>query len=469
MNKKIIKFPKAISVFTLAMINVAAIGSVKNWPFTAELGFSSLFYFILAALVFFFPVSLVSAELATGWPKKGGVYLWVKEAFGPNIGFLAIWLQWVENIAWYPTVLSFAAATIAYIFDPLLAKNTVYTVVMVLLIFWGATIANFYGMKTSGWVSDIGAIFGTIIPGVIIILLGTYWIIEGSPLQIQFSLDSFLPDLSLNTMVFFTGVMLAFAGMEMSSVHALDVRNPQKDYPRAIFLSAGLIVGLSVLGVLSIAIVVPQTEISLTAGTMQAFSIFLSKYNLKWFIPFAAALMAIGLFGSVSTWIIGPTKGLLAAGQEGHLPPIFHRTNKYLAPINLMIFQGIVGSLLALMFLLMPTVSSGFWILTVLVAQLYLIMYILVLAAALRLRYTQPNQNRPYKMPGGKIGMWVICSVGIIACLFALFIGYFPPAQIGVGNPIFYTGFLIGGTLIGCLAPFIIILFKKPSWNISEK
>lgn len=468
MNEKIIKIPKALSVFTLAMINVAAIGSVKNWPFIAEFGFSSLFYLIVAALVFFFPVSLVSAELATGWPKKGGVYLWVKEAFGPNMGFLAVWLLWVENVAWYPTVLSFAAATIAYIFDPTLANHTLYTVSVVLIIFWAATIANFFGMKTSGWVSDIGAICGTIIPGTIIILLGGYWILEGSPFHIQFSFANFFPDLSLNTMVFFTGVMLAFAGMEMSSVHALDVRNPQRDFPRAILLSAGLILGLSILGVLSIAMVVPQSEISLTAGTMQAFSVFLSKYNLKWVIPMIAALMAVGLFGSVSTWIIGPTKGLLAAGQEGHLPRMFHHTNKHRAPTTLMVFQGIIGSLLSLMFLLMPSVSSGFWILTVLVAQLYLVMYVLVLAAALRLRYTQPKKERPYKIPGGMVGMWLICGIGIIASVFALLIGYLPPVQINVGNPVFYTGFLIGGTLIGCIAPFVIILFKKPSWDIRK-
>ncbi|HSX12174.1 MAG TPA: amino acid permease, partial [Rhabdochlamydiaceae bacterium] len=117
MSSKILKFPRALSVFTLAMINVAAVGSVKSWPFIAEYGFAALFYLILTALFFFFPVSLVSAELATGWPKKGGVFVWVKEAFGPKWGFLAIWLLWVENLAWYPTILSFISSTIAYIID----------------------------------------------------------------------------------------------------------------------------------------------------------------------------------------------------------------------------------------------------------------------------------------------------------------------------------------------------------------
>ncbi len=465
MNKKIAKLPKPLTVFTLAMINVAAISSIKNWPFTAEYGFSSVFYFILAALLFFFPVSLVSAELATGWPKKGGVYLWVKEAFGPKWGFLAVWLQWIENVVWYPTVLSFTATTIAYIFDPDLAGNVAFTIITTLVLFWGATITNFFGMKTSGWISNVGGICGTIIPGTVIIFLGLLWVLEGAPLEISLTLDSLIPSFDLKTMGLFSGVMLAFAGMEMSAVHALDVRDPKKDYPKAILLSVALILGFSILGVLSIAMVVPNESISFTAGTMQAFTVFLSKYNLKWFIPGIAILIAAGLFGAVSTWIIGPTKGLLAAGQEGNLPPLFHGTNKHQAPVPLMIAQGIIGTALCLMFILMPSISSAFWILTVLVAQLYLIMYILVFIAGLRLRYTQPKVKRAYTVPGGNLGMWIVCGIGILGASFALLVGYIPPDQIEVGSPSFYTNFLIGGSVIGCITPFIILLFKKKSWT----
>ncbi len=84
--------PRSLSVFALAMINLAAIGSVKNWPVTAEYGFSSIFYLLLATLIFFIPVSLIARRLATGWPMTGGVFVWVKEAFGHRAGFLTIWL-----------------------------------------------------------------------------------------------------------------------------------------------------------------------------------------------------------------------------------------------------------------------------------------------------------------------------------------------------------------------------------------
>src|SRR5579872_1418054 len=100
---------RVLSLFTLTMINIAAIGSVKNWPLTAEYGLSSISYLILAALIFFLPLALVTAELATTWPENGGIYVWIKHAFGHKTAFLAVWLFWLLNVIWFPTLLSFIA------------------------------------------------------------------------------------------------------------------------------------------------------------------------------------------------------------------------------------------------------------------------------------------------------------------------------------------------------------------------
>jgi glutamate:GABA antiporter len=457
---------RSLSVFSLAMINLAAIGSIKNWPVTAEYGFSSLFFLGLAALIFFIPISLVSAELATGWPKTGGVFVWVKEAFGHRTGFLAIWLLWLENVLWYPTILSFMASTIAFIFNPDLVNNTSYMVGMILAIFWGSTLANLFGMRISGWISTFGVIFGTFIAGFIIIGLGALWYIEGKPLQIAFDLKSALPDFtSIDQLVFFTGVTLSLCGMEMSAIHAREVSNPQKDYPKAILLSVIIIVVMSLLGVLSIAIVIPKSQINLTAGSLQAFSYFVSAYNLKWLTPIMAAFIAIGGIGSISTWIIGPSKGLLAAARSGDLPPSCRKLNGKGMPVNLLIIQAIIVSFISLLFILMPTISSAYWIITVIVSQLYLIMYLIMFAAAIKLRYKKPKVERSYMIPGGKAGMWIVAGIGIFTSICTFIIGFFPPSQIPIGNLFFYVGFLIAGVILACLGPAIILLFKKENWN----
>ncbi|MCB1085387.1 MAG: amino acid permease, partial [Chlamydiia bacterium] len=317
---------RTLSIFLLAMINVAAICSIKNWPLTAVYGFSSLFYFIVAILFFFIPVSLVSAELATGWPKRGGIYVWVREAFGHRLGFLAGWLLWIENVVWYPTILSFIAGTVAFSFNPELANNTLYMFCMIFGTFWAATLLNLLGMKMSGWISTLGVILGTIIPGVIIIALGFAWIAGGNPSHVTFSWDSFFPNLNNpEQLALLAGVVLGFAGMEMSAVHARDVKNPQKNYPRAILLSAIIIILLSIFGTLAIAVVIPEDKISLVSGGMEAIAFFLRSYHLDWSIPIIAFLIAFGATGSMSTWAAGPSKGLLAAAQDGDFPPILHK------------------------------------------------------------------------------------------------------------------------------------------------
>lgn len=289
---------RVLSAFVLSMINVAAILSIKNWPLTAIYGLSSIFYYVVAAIIFFIPVSFVAAELATGWPERGGVFIWVKEALGEKWGFLAIWLLWMENVVYYPTVLSFIAATIAYTIKPALANNTTYTFFIVLLCFWGATFINLRGMKTSGFISSLGVILGTFVPGLLIITLGIFWFFQKSSIAINWSWNTLIPDLSgPNQLSILAGVMLGLAGMEMSAVHAKDVKHPKKDYPKAIFLSAALIIGLSILGTLAIAIVIPSTKISLVAGGMEAISSFLKAYSLSWMIPVISILIALGAFG----------------------------------------------------------------------------------------------------------------------------------------------------------------------------
>jgi putative glutamate/gamma-aminobutyrate antiporter len=457
---------RKLSVFTLAMINVAAVSSVRNWPTIAEYGFASLFFFALAALLFFIPVSMVSAELATGWPQTGGVFAWVKEAFGHRVGFLAVWLLWAENVIYYPALLSFIAGTIAYIFNPVLAQSTYYTLAVILIVFWATTLANLMGMRASGWISTFGVIAGTIIPGGLIIILGALWFFSGNPIQIPMTWDNLIPDMSSPTqLVFFSGVLVALGGLEMSAVHARDVANPQKNYPRAILLSAILILGLYVLGVLAIAVVIPQKQISLVAGSLQAFSTLVSSYGLNWMTPVMAALLAFGAFGTLSTWVAGPSKGLLGAAQSGDLPPYFRRLNRHGMPVALLLAQAIIVTLFSLIYLVMPTVSSAYWILNAMVAQLYLLMYILMFAAAIKLRYKRPDVPRAYRIPGGHAGMWLVAGLGLIGSAATFLIGFFPPAQIMTGSTTFYVIFLLLSIALACFAPTIILQFKKPRWN----
>lgn len=135
---------RVLSVFSLVMINVIAVDSLRTLPLSAKFGSTLIFYYILLAVLFFLPVALVTAELATTWPKNGGIYVWVREAFGHSMGFLVIWLQWVYNLVWYPAILATIALIFAYLIDPVAPASPIMTVCIVLVVFWLATLGNFF-------------------------------------------------------------------------------------------------------------------------------------------------------------------------------------------------------------------------------------------------------------------------------------------------------------------------------------
>ncbi|MBS0626256.1 MAG: amino acid permease [Verrucomicrobia bacterium] len=457
--------PKTLTASMIALINVAAICNIKNFPLLAEYGLSTVIFLALSALFFFIPVSLVSAELASGWPEKG-VYTWLKEAMGPRMGFLAIWLQWIENVIWYPTILSFIAATFAYIIDPALATNKLYILASILVTFWSVTFINFLGMRVSGWISSISALLGTIVPMVLIVVMGACWIFGGNPTEIEFSWGNLLPDLtSWNQLVLLSGVLLGLAGMEMSAVHAKDVKDPRRDYPRGIFFSAVLILILSALGAVAIAAIVPAKQIELASGSMEAFTYLFSAYKMEWAIPVTAAIMTFGALGMMSTWIVGPSRGLLATAQHGDLPTYFHKTNRQGMPVNILLTQGFIVTVLSLVFLFMPSVSSSYWILVALSSILYMVMYMLMFIAVIKLRIKRPDVKRLYQLPWGKVGLWGISGLGFFGSAFGFFIGFFPPSQLDTGSLIFFEAVLLGGTFLFCGLPLLIYSARKPSWH----
>ncbi len=105
-----------------------------------------------------------------------------------------------------------------------------------------------------------------------------------------------------------------------------------------------------------------------------------------------------------------------------------------------------------------------YWILTALTAQLYLIMCSLMFLTAIVLRYKRPNTHRPYRIPGGNLGMWVVGVLGLSGGVFTLFIGFFPPSQLKTGSLLFYETFLVLGILVMCGASFLIYGLRKPGW-----
>ncbi len=453
---------KKISFFSLSVLIIASIDNIRNLPAAALFGSSLLFFFLLSALIFLIPTALVSAELSATFPEKGGIYEWVHTAFGKKWAMLAIWLQWINTMVWYPTMLSFVAGTLAYLIDPALAQNKIYLVSCILTIFWGLTWVNLKGLHISARLNNICAILGTIVPIFLLIILGGVWVFKDKPLQIQLHFSDLLPSFSSTTSwISLIAIMASFLGMELSGVHVNEIKNPQRNFPRAVLLASFFIFLTMVFGSLSIAFVLPAQEIQLVSGVMQVFSNFFHVFHLTPLIPFLTLAIAVGSMGTMINWLISPAKGLLHAAEFGFLPPFFSRKNKAGVASNILIAQALLVSCFCLLFLLQPSVNAFYWFLTALSTELYMMMYILMFLTALCLHYKHTKRERTFKIPGGKLGMWVTCTLGIFGCLLTIIVSFFPPENIAIRSKLSYLVNIGVGNLITISPIFLFYLYKK--------
>lgn len=421
-------------------MNASVIVGLEGLPDMALYGVPLIFLFLIGAITFLIPVGLISSELAVGWPGGGGVYGWVDSAFGRRASVVAVWCQWIQILVWYPTALSFGAAAIAYTFNPALAENPYFNLTIVLVTFWTVTLLNLRGLRTSGIVATVGLILGTILPTLLVILFASIWLAGDNPIAIPEENRGFFPKLDgIRGLALAAGMITFYSGLEVNAVHGSRVRNPRRTIPFAMVVSAVIVLGIYVFGSLGIAIILPKEQIqeTLNTGPLGMFQAFLDHHGIGMLSPFLAGCVAIGVLGHVSTWVIGPTEAVRTAALRRDLPAIFGRTNKHGVPTQLLIIQACIVTAMSLPFLVMKDVSSAFWILTALSGTIYLVMYILMFASGIRLRYKMPHVKRYFQVPGGLAGMWFVAGIGILVSALALCLSFLPPPKddLDVGDP----------------------------------
>ena len=453
-----------ISIFALVLLITGAIDSIRNLPGTALFGSSLIFFFIFSAIVFLIPVALVSAELSSTWSEEeGGVYSWVKHAFGENVAFFTIWLQWINTMVWYPTILSFIAGTFAYLIDPTLAQNKYYLIGVILVVFWSLTFLGLKGLRASAAFASICAILGMILPMALIIVLAVIWLLKGNPVAIDLSVKNLIPHWQDGqSWVSLTAIMTSFLGMELAAVHVRNVRSPQKNFPRAMFFSVILILTTMIFGSLAIAFVLPKDKISLVDGVMQAFNNFFQAYHLTALMPVIVVLLLLGSLGGMVNWIISPAKGLLLAAENGFLPHWLYRLNRHGVASRILLLQALLVTLLCTGFLLFPSINAIYWLFTDLSTELYMMMYVFMFFAAWRLKRKFANLPRPFTIPGGRFGYYLTCLLGLLGCAITLFVGFIPPENsMDIGGAGHFRLIFSIGIFIMLLPAFLLYLRKK--------
>ncbi len=451
-----------IAFIPLVLITTALFMTLRNMPMMAETGMQMVLLNAITVFAFLIPAALISAELATGWPQNG-VFHWVEAAFGTPVGFTAVFLQWIQSIFGVTTIVAYSTATLTYAFAPELGSNRYYITLSVLVLYWAATLINFKGTQTSEKISGYAVSLGVFFPSALLIAFGIFYLFSGNTIALDtaFTTTNWVPSLSDTTsLVFFMSFVFGFVGIEVSASHANEVENPQKNYPRAIFTAAIAGFFITLAGGLAVSLILERGSISNINGALQAFSAYLEVFGLSFVTPLIALLVAIGAAGQVSTWIVGPVKGMWAASRRGLLPARFAKASKNNVPTALLLLQASLISLIAFSFIAFEDVNLVFLVLTSTAVLIYSLMYLLMFAAAIRLRYTHPHTPRPYKIPAGNWGIWILGSIGVITAISCFVIGFIPPPALPVPQSYFETLMVIA-VCLALLVPVAIWFCRR--------
>ncbi|MGL5682527.1 MAG: APC family permease [Marinifilaceae bacterium] len=463
------------SIGTLVALNVATVVNIYGFPSEAVYGLSSISLYLIAIIVFLIPISLVSGELGSMFPRDGGVYTWVSEAFSPKVGVWAIWLQWIQSVFFYPLSLTFAAVTLSYVVpDEVvaqdLANNKYYIMAVILGIFWISTFIASRGVKNLGWLSRISVWLGIYVPAILLIGFAIYYVVTGGEIQMQMEPIVLFPRLTnIDQFVMAASIMLFFSGMEVNGAHVIMMRNPTKNYPRALIITA-LIIGLIfILGTLSISIIIPQNEINITQSVIVAFQKYLKLMHIEFLLPVIAIALPLGVFANTISWISGPSTVLRYVAQLGYFPKFIEKQNKKGAPIGILLIQFLIVTVLAFIYVVSAQIQQGYQLLLQITNAVYLTMYMILFLSYLRLRYKQPHVQRPFKVSRSTIVSWIIGIMGFMASLVSFVLCFFPPQQIGSVNHKYYLFILIAIYVILLLPPIAFSLKRHHNESSSSK
>jgi glutamate:GABA antiporter len=448
---------RALKLRDLVLFNLVAILGLRHLATSAKFGPGSLILWIVAALFFFVPQGLAVIELSSRFPKEGGIYFWTKRALGEGHGFLCGWCYWINNVLYYPNLLISTAVIATYVVgrgETSLSERWIYILPFTLIALWIAVVINIVGLGTGKWLQNAGGI-GTYIPGMVIILLGLYGLMTGEPAN-PINSETLKPDFTnLPSLNLLATVAFAFAGLELSSTMGDEVENPRRNLPRSIFISAPLIAFAYILGTGAVLWLVPNQDINLVSGFLQAVSNGAARVSgsLWWLAPLCAALYTVGNIGGVGAWLIGPARVAFVIGLDRYFPKGFGRVHpEWHTPYVAILVQAT----LATIFLLLSVLGRGtsveevYLILLDTQVLIYFIPYLYLFIVFLMHRRRGEADNDEVIAPGGMAGAWLTGLSGLALTLFAMVVATIPPEA--SSHPWRFRAKVIGGA-----AGFILI------------
>ena len=458
----------AVGTLTFVGMTCALVASIRNIPDIAATGWQMFFFMLIATVLFALPVTLIAGEFAGMMPRNGGPELWVTTGIGERWGFVTSWLLWVQMFPGMVMVASVLAPMLGTTFNnDALGLNNIFTLVCILVVYWIISILNlFFDMAKIG--GQIGIWLGLYIPIVVMFALGIGAIavtgIKAESTLGTFAWGKLIPDFTDGaTLQFFLAIIFIYTGIEMSSVYITRLRNAVKTYLKGIFIALIFVFLFNVVLAFLVANIVPEGKMELN-NIAQAVVLFLEVLGWPtWIANVFAALVFIGVAVQLSAWASGPAKTITNSARRGLYPPKlgYWKSNKYGVSRNVILTQATIISLFTLLYVVVPGVNDAFLVLVTATSILYIIVYVLMAIAIIRLRKTQAATARPFRIGGGKSNtlLWIVVVVLLLTIAVGSFLTLLPDRVL---KPVPLSGITV---VLGFGIPLWIFAARKAAWK----
>jgi len=429
---------KKFRLFDAVLAAVCVTMVVESVAPTAAIGNSQYFWWLLMFVVFFIPYGFITAELGSAYLDKGGLYDWIKRAYGRNWGSRAAWYYWIQFVFWL--------ASLAVLFTEVLSQvigreiPVIVSVVLQLILIWVMCYGSLMPISVNKWLINLG----TYAKIILMVGLGAFGLYCG--LRFGFanpitSASDLLP--SVGGITFISVIILNFKGFEVVAAFTKDMKNPKKEIPKAFLLGGILICFFYVFASFGIGAAIPIAELSTSGGLIDSFVHFFNVVGLPGhvLVPIVGVLFLFTLFINVLSWALGVNYVASHAAEQGSMPVAFGKRNKEGAPIGSSILIGAVASLMVVIvpFIPNPDIFWGFFALQIITL---FFAYLLMFPAFKKLRKIDPDTERPFKTPGNPFVISFIAYVPLVLLIVsAIFSMVYPLAD---GTWYFDTMIVIG-------------------------
>jgi len=421
---------------------------------TAAIGNSQYFWWIFLIIAFCIPYGMISAELGTTYQSEGGMYDWVKRAFGPKWAARVAWNYWINFPLWIASLAVAVTDVVAGIFE--IELSLFWLLVLQLGYTWLVSFLGTQRIGESKWIVNIGTFF-KIAFMVVLGLLGVYvYVKTGESANPISSVADLLPTFDLAGLSFLSVIIFNFLGFEVVATFAEDMENPKKEIPKALIIGGALMALFYVLPATGINIAM-SLEDAEAAGITESFMILMTKLGInpdfiRIVVIMVGMMFIYTMVANIVSWSFGVNSVAKYSADDGGLPKVFSKTNKDGVPYMASILNGVVASVIVILGIILGEVSESasnlFWTFFSLSLVTLLISYIPMFLAFLKLRKTDKTE-RVYKVPGGEgfikafaIVPFVLLILGVVFTLF----GDFSSEYINENMPL----------IIGVVVSFII-------------